>query len=676
MPTIKEIREKYPQYEDWNDAQLATALHRKFYADMPRADFNKAIGFDASENKPISFEEGQALLDQENQSGASGAAGAGLSGFVDGIPVAGPMLLGGAQRAAAGISSLIDGESYDENLKQAQGVTKAAQGAHPYVTTGANVAGAVAGTLPLVAAAPAAFGAGTAGLTARSAASAFSGAGLGGADAAVRSGGDIEKSALGAGIGFGLGAIAPGVGGLIGVGAQKIWNAATNRAAAAAAGVTPRAVKDVANLAARDGLDASAMRSALDNLGPEAMIMDVGPGLQGRAGGIAATPGEGQAIIRDALAARQAGANGRIGQAVDDSLGPNVIPSQIDQGIEAGQRSLSPLYGEAFNGARAVNTQPIAEGLEAQAVNLRGDAQAAVQRVRRMLNITGTDQLDPNPGTLFQTRQAIDGLMATEANPQVTRVLTGVRSQIDDELARTVPNLKEVDASFAELARQREALKRGQTVLEGKRSSPRPTELVDEVTAGALPQGMQIGPSAVPLRLSQGARAEVDRILGNHANDVVKLNNLIKTEGDWNRSRLATLFGQEKADRLFKVLEAERIYADTNQVVTRNSETTRRLAAKGEASPSEPDLVKSSFAAGGVKAIPRAMAVKASDKVINALLSGRRAAAETDMSRVLSSRNRAILDALQSREMLPRIDRRADSVAKALLLGSGAASSR
>lgn len=45
MPSITEIRQKYPQYNDMSDDQLADALHRKFYSDMPRDQFNAKIGF-------------------------------------------------------------------------------------------------------------------------------------------------------------------------------------------------------------------------------------------------------------------------------------------------------------------------------------------------------------------------------------------------------------------------------------------------------------------------------------------------------------------------------------------------------------------------------------------------------------------------------------------------------
>lgn len=42
---IQEIRQKYPQYQDLSDEQLAQSLHKKFYADMPVEEFNQKIGF-------------------------------------------------------------------------------------------------------------------------------------------------------------------------------------------------------------------------------------------------------------------------------------------------------------------------------------------------------------------------------------------------------------------------------------------------------------------------------------------------------------------------------------------------------------------------------------------------------------------------------------------------------
>jgi len=56
MATIAEIRQKYPQYSDMSDSQLADALHSKFYADMPRDQFNAKIGF-SGEQSPSALDQ-------------------------------------------------------------------------------------------------------------------------------------------------------------------------------------------------------------------------------------------------------------------------------------------------------------------------------------------------------------------------------------------------------------------------------------------------------------------------------------------------------------------------------------------------------------------------------------------------------------------------------------------
>jgi hypothetical protein len=43
MATLVEFRAQYPQYNDMPDVALADALHQKFYADMPKADFYKSV---------------------------------------------------------------------------------------------------------------------------------------------------------------------------------------------------------------------------------------------------------------------------------------------------------------------------------------------------------------------------------------------------------------------------------------------------------------------------------------------------------------------------------------------------------------------------------------------------------------------------------------------------------
>lgn len=44
MQRLQDIREKYPQYNNLSDQDLADRLHAKFYSDMPKSDFHQKIG--------------------------------------------------------------------------------------------------------------------------------------------------------------------------------------------------------------------------------------------------------------------------------------------------------------------------------------------------------------------------------------------------------------------------------------------------------------------------------------------------------------------------------------------------------------------------------------------------------------------------------------------------------
>ena len=52
MATIAEIRAQYPQYNDMSDVALADALHKKFYSDIPKAEFDIKIGLKPIDNRP------------------------------------------------------------------------------------------------------------------------------------------------------------------------------------------------------------------------------------------------------------------------------------------------------------------------------------------------------------------------------------------------------------------------------------------------------------------------------------------------------------------------------------------------------------------------------------------------------------------------------------------------
>lgn len=500
---------------------------------------------------------------------------------------------------------------------------------------------------------------------------------------ALGGGGGIMGNALKFGVAPGL--ASEGAGQL----AEKYAPAAEPYARFGAALLTPMAISGVQSLipsAAKtenasvaklaealkaDGLDPASARAKLNELGPEGMIGDLGPNLQGQTAALANMPGRGNEIVRTALNERQAGANARL-QEARAPLGAGVVPSAVNADIKAGQRALGPLYDQVFDNAKAVDTKPIADVLESAAVNLRGEAQNKIREVRKMLDITGADQLDPNPGTLFQTRQAIDGMLKTETNDKVIQALSPVRQQIDDALAAAVPDIKKVDAAYAELARQKSALERGQTVLDSGRTAPRPSELADEVAAGALPKGEQMGPSAVPFRLSQGAAADIDRILGNNANDIAAMNRIIKGEGDWNRAKLTTLFGEDKANRLIRVLDNEKTFAATRDFALGNSATAGRQQAQKSLGGRDTGMsVKEYYGAGGILGAIRGAGIKMTDKLASVLANKNIEARNNQLAKYLVGKERdAVISALVKQQGAPKHpDAREAAALAALLLG-------
>ena len=78
MPDITSIRQQYPQYSDMSDDDLASALHSKFYADIPEDQFRQKIGLGAPPAKP----EDNSYLGKVGRAGEAvdKAAGPGLKG--------------------------------------------------------------------------------------------------------------------------------------------------------------------------------------------------------------------------------------------------------------------------------------------------------------------------------------------------------------------------------------------------------------------------------------------------------------------------------------------------------------------------------------------------------------------------------------------------------------------
>lgn len=144
--------------------------------------------------------------------GASDRIGAFLSGSMEGMPVVGPSFSNVMTDAAAVLVAPFSDQSFGDVRQGMVDRRKQVEAENPLTALAGNVTGGILGTAPLVAAAPAAFGAGGGSLAARAGAAGLSGSALGGADSAVRSGGDMGETAMGAGVGGTLGLAGPAIG--------------------------------------------------------------------------------------------------------------------------------------------------------------------------------------------------------------------------------------------------------------------------------------------------------------------------------------------------------------------------------------------------------------------------------------------------------------------------------
>lgn len=487
-----------------------------------------------------------------------------------------------ADKAAGGVAALTGAApSYDEGVKAERAKTEAFRQKSPIQSTAAEVIGGLTSGAGMVKSGATLAGRIGQGIIPRTIGYGLEGGAYGAAHGAGNTYSDnvgdyianaASGAATGAPIGGGVGAVAPIVG-------------ATGRAAykGGSAFFGPRV--EGMGRGASSLLKGAAMADApglstIGQLGPGAMLPDAGPAMLGLAQGAGTGTGPGRSALVNTLKTRDTGTAQRLAQTLNHELGPSPLPSRVEAGLSGDRAYVAQEYEPLLQTARAVNTGPLALQLEGQIGNLRGPAQQAVQRVRGMLDVPGNPgTLDPHPRALLSTRHAIDGMMATEADPQVINHLSAARRAIDGELANAVPGIKAVDAQIAELSRQSGGLQRGGQVLDSGKTALRPQELAQELRLAGEPQGQMVGPSATPFRMRQGTRAEIDRVVGTNVHDLPSLERTFKTPEDWNYQKLATMFGEPQRDSVATVIAANRKFRDTYQKVVEGSQTAQRTAS-------------------------------------------------------------------------------------------------
>lgn len=494
------------------------------------------------------------------------------------------MTFGLADKFAGGMDALTGrAPSYDAGVRAQRAETEAVRTANPGAAAVAEAAGGLVGGAGLVKSGVTLAGRVGSGLLPRVLGYGAEGAAYGGIHGAGSTYSDriadyIENAKKGATtgalIGVGLPVAGAAAGGLYRTGAAFLGPRVEGASRGASALLRGAAQADEAGM------------RALPQMGPDAMLVDAGPAMLGLGQGAGTGTGSGRTALVTALQQRDARTGQRLAEALDTNLGPAPVPSRVEAGLAEARQNLTPAYQQVLQGAGPVDTRALAQQLDGIAAAERGPAQRAANQIRDMLDVGGTrpmhgprNPLENDPAALLNTRQAIDGMLATEADPNTIRILTQSRQAVDAELARAVPGIKNVDAQFAELSRQSAALQRGSQVLDSGKTAIRPVELADEVAQGAQPQGTMVGPSAAPVRLRQGARAEVDRIVGTNVNDLNALERKIGTPQDWNSQKLETIFGEGPVANVAKALMDNRRFRQSYQDIVQNSQTAQRQSS-------------------------------------------------------------------------------------------------
>jgi hypothetical protein len=225
MASLAEIRAKYPQYDDLSDQALADALHRKFYSDMPREEFDAKIGLSSDAVPPPGLVPGSPEyakwaveqvragkklpqvsqhMDGPRADGLADKAFAASGSFIEGMPVIGGPVIDLLKQARGAVHGMTP--------EDVEAEFAGAKEANPITSTAAGVGGAIASLAPLGATALGGRLLGMSGsLGSRVGLGAASGGVLSGADTLTR-GGDFADAGVNTGIGAALGGAIPVVG--------------------------------------------------------------------------------------------------------------------------------------------------------------------------------------------------------------------------------------------------------------------------------------------------------------------------------------------------------------------------------------------------------------------------------------------------------------------------------
>jgi galactitol-specific phosphotransferase system IIB component len=346
-------------------------------------------------------------------------------------------------------------EAYSQALPQYQRAREDYRKANPVKGPALEMGGAVApwllsgGLLP-----PAAAGAN---IGAKVLHGAKIGAGTGAVSGGLMAEGDILDRAKGAVVGGTLGgtlgAVAtPVIAGAVGTG-KFLINQIVSRLPHQQRGMASR---KIAEALARDGLTPDQAAAKLQEMGPNASILDLGVNTRALAGTAQQTPGSGKTAITDFLVNRQHGVRdadkviqggqiNRVTGQIDDLVPGNFADTKA--GFATARKTLGREYDAARDGDDLVDVAPLLKNLVNEIEVSKGGIKAALEKVLRLIvDEKGRPEVTIN--TLHQAKMAIDDLMSGEARASMGNVAKGRVREYQNALLDAIESSGESGAAY------------------------------------------------------------------------------------------------------------------------------------------------------------------------------------------------------------------------------------
>lgn len=451
--TLQEVRQQYPQYSDMSDAELAKALHAKFYSDMPVAEFAAKVGLEAKPEAKQSRSIPDQIARQVGLTARAGIGGAAGLGSLIADPV-----VHGLNFLGAGLP--IPSQSL-EKVMTAAGLPEP-ENAVERVAQGAARAMAGTGAVARIAQAPG-FALPQFGERVGMQTGAAGAAGIGSQLAAEMGGGPMTQFVSG----LGAGVVAPAAG----YAALKAGQAGLRAVPALTAPLTDAGRETIAARALQRTATNPAKAAAAASSAPE-YVPGSKPTLAQASEDAGLALGEKAVRNRSAAdfanraaeqdAARRAGLERSFGR-----------PSDLTVATAERDTVTAAMREAAFENAGKVNTKPIVDAVKLlKGASAREDAQKAMGWVLGRLQEAGKD-----PRRIYDVRKDINDVIAGNVRDPAradlalaAKQLTQVRQVIDAQLEVAAPGFKNYLKTYAGMSREIDKAALGQEITAASRN--------------------------------------------------------------------------------------------------------------------------------------------------------------------------------------------------------------